>query len=232
MTQNQIAYHNVKELERHNRATEAETSRHQMVQEALSRWSNALQNYQIAVNNAHYVRQDNETARANRARESQNLMALGETQRSNLANEDIRRQANAIQAAGVAETSRHQKAMEGIQSSLNASLIEKYGAETEYTEEKTKTEGVTRTYLIPSQADVNTSQSALNRERTQTEYTNRFANIMSGVSSGARAVKDIGNLAIDIITLGFGSSGSDPSTLTDADKSRQFWKQLEVQTLQ
>lgn len=226
MTQNQIAYHNAKELERHNKATEQETSRHQMMQEALSRWSNALQNYQIAVNNAHYVRQDAETARANRARESQNAVALAETQRSNVANEKLKAQANAIQAASVQETSRHQLAMEGIQSSLNDALIEKYGAETGYTEEKTKTEGVTRTYLIPSQAEVNKSQSDLNAQRTQTEYTQRFANIMSGFGSGARAIRDLGGLVTDIFSLG---QGGNSSSLTDADKSRQFWKQLEVQ---
>lgn len=227
MTQNQIAYHNVKELERHNKATEAETSRHQQVQEALTKWQNALQKYQIAVNNAHYVRQDIENARANRERERQSLLSIGETQRSNLATEYIKRQSNAIQSASVAETSRHQRSMENIQSSLNASLIEKYGAETEYTEERSKTEGYSRTYILPSQASVNTSQANLNREKTQTEYTNRFANIMSGFGSGARAIRDLGGLVTDIFTLGSGSSAN-PST--SAEQSRQFWKQLEVQT--
>lgn len=235
MTQNQIAYHNAQELKRHNVATEQEVNRHQLMQEALTRWANALTNYQIAVNNAHYKRMDAETERANRARELQNERTLGlnaqgvaETHRSNVANEYIKESANRIQAANVAETSRHQKAMEGIQQSLNTSLIEKYNAEAGYTDERTKSEGVYRTYVLPSQAELNTSSASLNREKTQTEYTQRFNNIMSGFGSGARAIKDLGNLAVDLVTAG--SSRAFTNSPTEVDKSRSFWSQLEVLT--
>lgn len=226
MTSNQIAYKNAKEVERHNLAAEQETQRHQKMQEALTRWSNALNEYQIAVNNAHYRRMDAETERANRAREGANLMSIGETARSNVANEDIRRQANQIQAMGVAETSRHQRRMEGIQEELNASLIEKYSADTGYTEAKTESENVLRTYVLPSQADMNKSQADLNREKTNTEYTQRWVNIMSGFSQGARAIKDLGGLAVDLVTLGGSKTFQQP---TEADRSRSFWNQLEVE---
>lgn len=235
MTQNQIAYHNAQETKRHNLAAEQELNRHQLMQEALSRWANALTNYQIAVNNAHYKRMDAETERANRAREAQNQTNLGlnaqsiaETQRANVANEYIKQRSNEIQAANVAETSRHQKAMEGIQQSLNSSLIEKYEAETGYTDERTKSEGVYRTYVLPSQAELNTSSAGLNKEKMQTEYTQRFMNVMSGFGAGARAIKDLGGLAVDLVTAG--SSRAFTNSPTEADSSRNFWSQLEVLT--
>lgn len=222
MTQNQIAYHNAKELERHNQATERETSRHQQVAEALQKWSNALTNYQIAVNNAHYVRQDAETERANRARESQNIAALGETMRSNVANESIRRQGNAIQSASVAETSRHQKAMENIQSTLNASLIEKYGAETENTQEQTRSSAVYRTIIMPEEQRLKQSQTGLNVVQADTELTKQFVNVVSGFARGAEGINSIVNAGTSIFKLGLGNGGS--------NSSANFWKQLEVMT--
>jgi hypothetical protein len=224
MTQNQIAYHNAKEVQRHNLATEAELNRHQLVQEQLSKWANSLNEYSIAVNKAHYERMDAETARANKTRESLSGQTLSETTRSNVASERIKAQANQIQAASVAETSRHQQAMEDIQRTLNDSIIERNYADVGYTEEKAASEGVYRTYILPSQADLNKSNADLNREKTQTEYTNRFSNIMSGFGSGARAIHDLGGLAVDLLTFGAGKSS------TNADWSRNFWNALEVQT--
>ena len=190
MTSNQIAYHNAKETERHNIATEQETNRHQLVQEALSRWSNAIQKWQVAVNDAHYTRMDAETARANRARETQNAAALQETYRSNVSNEDIKRASNALQAAQVAETSRHQKSMESIQDRLNSSIIPlnvaktvEAGAEIGYTKAKTQTENRMPNKII-NEIDVLNSQANLNRANTEMvsfKEVESAANVATGV---------------------------------------------------
>jgi len=91
MTQNQIAYFNAIEQKRHNQMVENETQRANMAKEALDKRN---QN----INRAHYVRADYETGRANRAQEKLKETAIGvdyaklaETQRSNLANEEINR---------------------------------------------------------------------------------------------------------------------------------------------
>lgn len=172
MTSNQIAYHNAKETERHNLATEQETNRHQLVQEALTKWSNAIQRWQVAVNNAHYTRMDAETARANRAKETQNAAALQETYRSNVSNEDIKRASNSLQAAQNAETSRHQKTMESIQERLNASIIPlnvaktvESGASTGYAKARTQTETQMPNKIINEIDEIN-SQANLNRANT------------------------------------------------------------------
>lgn len=172
MTSNQIAFKNAQEMKRHNIATEQETNRHQVMQEALSRWANAIQDWQVAVNNAHYTRMDAETARANRAKESQNAAALQETYRSNVSNEDIKRASNKLQAAELAETSRHQKTMESIQDRLNKSIIPlneaktvETGASTSYTNAKTQTERRMPNKII-NEIDMINSEANLNRANT------------------------------------------------------------------
>lgn len=190
MTSNQIAYHNAKETERHNKASEQETNRHQLVQEALSKWSNAIQKWQVAVNNAHYTRMDAETARANRARETQNAAALQETYRSNVSNEDIRRASNALQAAQNAETSRHQKTMESIQDRLNSSVIQlnkaksvESSATTGYTNARTQTERRMPNKII-NEIDMINSQANLNRANTglvNFKEVESAANVATGI---------------------------------------------------
>lgn len=190
MTSNQIAYHNAKETERHNVATEQETNRHQLVQEALSRWSNSIQEWQVAVNDAHYTRMDAETGRANRARETQNAAALQETYRSNVSNEDIKRASNMLQAAQNAETSRHQKTMESIQDRLNSSIIPlneaktvESGASAGYTNARTQTERRMPNKIINEIDEIN-SQANLNRANTslaRVKEVESASNIATGI---------------------------------------------------
>lgn len=190
MTSNQIAYHNAQETKRHNVATEQETNRHQLAQEALSRWSNAIQKWQVAINNAHYARMDAETERANRARENQNAAALQETYRSNISNEDIKRASNRLQAAQIAETSRHQKAIESIDERLNSSVIAlnvaktvESGASTGYTNARTQTERRMPGKVI-NEIDMINSQANLNRANTglaKVKEVESAANVATGV---------------------------------------------------
>lgn len=190
MTSNQIAYHNAREVKRHNVATEQETNRHQLVQEALTRWSNAIQKWQVAVNDAHYARMDAETERANRARENQNAAALQETYRSNVSNEDIKKASNRLQAAQIAETSRHQQAIESIQDRLNSSVIElneaktvESGASTGYTNARTQTE-IRMPNKVINEIDVLNSQANLNRANTglvNFKEVESAANVATGV---------------------------------------------------
>lgn len=190
MTSNQIAYHNARETERHNVAMEQETNRHQLVQEALSRWSNSIQEWQVAVNDAHYKRMDAETGRANRAKESQNAAALQETYRSNVSNEDIKRASNQLQAAQNAETSRHQQAMESIQDRLNSSIIPlneaktvESGASAGYTNARTQTERRMPNKIVNEIDEIN-SQANLNRANTslaRVKEVESASNVATGI---------------------------------------------------
>lgn len=197
MTSNQIAYHNAKETQRHNLATEQETNRHQVMQEALTRWANAIQDWQVAVNNAHYARMDAETERANRARESQNAATLQETYRSNISNEDIKRASNRLEAAQIAETSRHQRTIESIQDRLNKSTIKlneaksiESGATAGYTSARTLTERKMPTKVI-NEIDVLNSQANLNRANTS--YT-RFKEVESATKSVTDVIGVVGKV--------------------------------------
>lgn len=208
MTQNQIAYKNARELERHNKASEAEMTRHQQMSEALQRWSNALTNYQIAVNNAHYQRMDAETERANRAREYQNLIGLGETQRSNAANEYIRTIGNQIEAAKASETSRHQKAVETETQRYNDALIEKAAAETGYTTEQTKQTAYTTIYLLPEQVKSTQASSYKASAEADTQTSVQFRNVMEGFSSGINAISNLGRTVNNFISPVSGTSNA------------------------
>lgn len=197
MTSNQIAYHNAQETKRHNIATEQETNRHQVMQEALTRWANAIQSWQVAVNDAHYARMDAETGRANRAREQQNAASLRETYRSNVSNEDIKRASNRLEAAQIAETSRHQRTMESIQDRLNRSTIKlneaksvESGATTGYTAARTQTERRMPNKII-NEIDMINSQANLNRANTG--YT-RFKEVESAANSVTNVIGVIGKV--------------------------------------
>lgn len=197
MTSNQIAHHNAMETKRHNLATEQETNRHQVMQEALTRWANAIQNWQVAVNNAHYARMDAETERANRARENQNAASLQETYRSNMSNEDIKRASNRLEAAQIAETSRHQRTIESIQDRLNKSMIKlneaksvESGATTGYTNARTQTERRMPTKVI-NEIDVLNSQANLNRANT--DYT-RYKEVESTANAVTNVIGVIGKV--------------------------------------
>lgn len=197
MTSNQIAYHNARETERHNVAMEQETNRHQIVQEALSRWSNAIQSWQVAVNDAHYSRMDAETARANRAKENQNAASLQETYRSNISNEDIKRASNRLQAAQIAETSRHQQSMERIEQNLNSSIIKlneakavESGASTGYTNARTQTEIRMPNKIINEIDEIN---SRANLNRANTGLVN-FKEVESATKVGTDIVGVIGKI--------------------------------------
>lgn len=107
MTSNQVAYaahledvrHNTvseQETERSNKAREAETSRHNQV------W-------------------EQETSRHNQVVEQQGWASLEETNRHNLATEDIGRQQVDFQRANLRETVRHNAASENLQAYANES---------------------------------------------------------------------------------------------------------------
>jgi hypothetical protein len=220
MTQNQIAYKNAREQERHNVATEQETNRHQLVTEALQKWANALQNYQIAVNNAHYVRMDAETQRSNKARET-------ETIRSNLAGEYIKDSANRIQSASVAETSRHQRVMESLQDELNKSTqASNYArAEESYSsaglkEAQTITEGY-RPGQIVNEIDLTNTSANLNRERLNTEKTHQIVNVTQSIKNVSGAVGDIFKAVGDLLPGGSSAGES---------LANSFMRQFNAQT--
>lgn len=221
MTYNQIQLHNALETERHNKMMEQETNRHQLATEQLQATSNELQRMANAINQAHYERMDTinqmgmlESVRANKARELENI-------RTNVANEAIKQRSNSIQASQVAETSRHQKAQEQIEKSLNESLISKnlaqvseIGANADYIQARTKTEGW-NTNLVIADMGLKHAQSALVGEQTQTEYTKRFANAMSGFNSGASAISTVFKTIVPVL-------GSGTSAQPD------FWTQIQA----
>lgn len=227
MTSNQIAYANVQESKRHNQAVETETNRHQVMQEKLANWQNAINKWQVAVNNLHYTRMDAETERANRAREAYNYQALGETYRSNVANEGLKDAANRINAASVAEqrrhqmaseqeTSRHQKAVEAEQVRYDDAMIGKLNSDTGYTESKTKSEDYSRTFILPTQPALNQSQTGLNTMKADTEVSVRFRNVMAGFSDGINAVSNLFGTITNVIKpvspgKGGGSKGGSTS---------------------
>lgn len=151
MTHNQIDYHNALETERHNKMMEKETRRHQKRDEALREQANAIQEEanriqerQVAINELHLARSDEET------------------QRSNIAREQLTAAANYIQSALAKETSRHNTAMEWINRSLNSSTIQKNIMESNVAsanigliQEKTRTQKE-QTRLIRNQATTET----------------------------------------------------------------------------
>lgn len=208
MTQNQIAYKNVKESERHNKAVEQETSRHQQMQEALNRWSNALQNYQIAVNAAHYARMDAETERANKAREAQGLIGLGETARSNVANEYIKTMSNRIESAKAAETSRHNSAMENETRRYDDALIEKAHSESAYNDEKTKGEAFRTVYLLPSQVKETNARAGLADAQADVQGSVGFKNYMEGISAGINSISNLGRTVNNFLSPVSGTSNA------------------------
>lgn len=203
--------------------TEAETKRHQIEQEALQRRSNELQEQQNAINQAHYERMDYinqlnlyETTRANKAREQENI-------RSNVASEYIRERSNAISASQVAETSRHQKAMESIERSLNSSLISKnmaqvseIGANTGWIQARTETEFWNKQNAANS-VDLLVAQRHLADEQARTEATKRLANTYYGLNQGIQGATAIFKTIVPIVSGG--SAGGQPD----------FWMQMERQ---
>lgn len=90
MTRNQIDYWKYKETQRNNLATEAETERNHRVVEV-------------------------ETNRHNLATERLDLSRIGETIRSNRAQEELQKNQHAIQRDNLAETNRANLAKEGLQ---------------------------------------------------------------------------------------------------------------------
>ena len=102
MTQNQIAYWRLQEEKRSNLASEGETSRHNMTTEKETERSNRVQ--------------QGETKRHNLSTESQAWLNYSESQRSNRANESIKRDTLAESArhnvATESELSRHNLATE------------------------------------------------------------------------------------------------------------------------
>lgn len=94
MTQNAVGYFNVAELERSNRASEAETHRKNKATEA------------------HNAASLSETSRHNREMEAHQLRQLYEQARHNLANEDIGQQGINVDWSKLAETARANRAAE------------------------------------------------------------------------------------------------------------------------
>lgn len=133
MTANQINYAKLQEDIRHNIATEGEAYRHDVEDERIRSETNAISysNYEEnvrhnvrteAINEEHYGRMDEETARSHLAQEAEinrsNLAREAETYRTNVANEELRgeeleekvRHEKAVEK----ETKRNNKAMEAI----------------------------------------------------------------------------------------------------------------------
>lgn len=94
---------NYAETRRHNITTERETGRTNLANEAIRSAGVQLQSQTLA-----------ETARHNRATESNQLIQLGETARSNKANEAIRRQSNSIASFNAKENQRHNVRSENL----------------------------------------------------------------------------------------------------------------------
>lgn len=98
MTNNQIRYWEHVEKQRSNRASEAETNRHNLAVESLQYYANQEQ---VRANKA----REGENVRSNVARERENT-------RANKASEVVRSESNRISAAVQRETAQHNRAME------------------------------------------------------------------------------------------------------------------------
>lgn len=217
MTSNQIAYRNAVEQEKHNRAVEAENYRHNFVNEKLQNYATAVQKYQVAVNNLHYTRMDNETERSNRAREAEN-------ERTNRANEQIREMTNAISAGTLQETSRHQKTLESLQSVLNASTqaanyahAADFYADAGLKQAQATTEGY-RPGQIVNEIDLTNANANLAREKLSTERTSQVKNVSS-------SIRDISGALTDV----FGAVGNFISGAASSGGGKDFWSQMSRQ---
>lgn len=189
MTQNQIAYHNALELKRHNIATEAENKRHSMIEEGLKQRSNELAAESNTITKQHYERQDAINAMHYERSDTLNELLASETYRSNVASEQIRRQQNAINAAGIAESVRHQKAMEQIEGQLAKNTIYKTQADVSYTtantglvRAKTMTEKFQPDYVI-NQTDLVRAQRVTESYKPVQVMSQSLSNIGSTVNS-------------------------------------------------
>nr|UUA79501.1 hypothetical protein [Picobirnavirus sp.] len=135
MTSNQINYRRLLEDKRHNRVQEAETKRANLISERLKRED---QKIQTQYNAAHFEHNSNvlrETARHNLATENKDLVhltkTLAETERHNVATEQQARekmyldhQIHALEAQikqeTLAENTRHNLSLEGMQATVNS----------------------------------------------------------------------------------------------------------------
>lgn len=135
MTANQIAYWNLQETKRTNRAREvlqadqqAETHRSNVSNEEIKRTSNAINQQNVDETKRANVARETETARSNRAQEYEthrsNIARELETQRSNLANEALKSQTNQ-------ETERSNRANEQIKSQSNRETV-RHNVQTEH----------------------------------------------------------------------------------------------------
>lgn len=202
MTQNQIAYHNAIENERHNKAMENETKRHALIDEAIRQRQNELSEYSTTITKEHYERADAINAQHYQRQDTLNELIASETQRANIASEAIRQRQNAINAANVSETARHAKAMEAIESSLMKNTLYKTQAEVSYTnantgfvQAKTRTEGYQPQYVL--------NQTDLARAKTITE---KYQQDESEARVTKGYIDSIVN-AVRVIFPGFSSSG-------------------------
>lgn len=151
MTHNQINYWTLQENKRHNVSTEGETVRHNVVTEGETNRHNVATENETHRHNVTTEGIDlgklNETQRHNLVTEGQTNFSLSEQQRHNIATEQLSagnlavseyqaqtgRQQVGISASAVAETSRHNQAMEGIQSLLASSQAELQSAQSRLT---------------------------------------------------------------------------------------------------
>lgn len=187
MTQNQIAYHNALENERHNKAVEAENARHARVDEAIKQRSNELSERYNEIQREHFERQDAINATHYQTADKVQALLAEETMRSNVQSEAIRRQQNAINAAGVAETTRHAKVMEGIESTLAENTLYKTQAEVSYTtantglvQAKTRTEGYQPQYIL-NQSDLNNAKRITEGYKQTEIESSTWRNYMSSI---------------------------------------------------
>lgn len=100
MTTNQIAFWNLEETKRANRAREAELNRHQLADESIRTRTNDVNLYLGNLQNQLGKEQLLETVTANRNKEKENT-------RSNRASEDIRRVSNLLTADSIAVARRN-----------------------------------------------------------------------------------------------------------------------------
>lgn len=193
MTQNQISLRNVKELERHNQAMEAENVRHSKVSEALDKWKNEL-----------------------------TAIGLRETARSNVAQERLKEQQNAINAQQAAENVRHNVEYEALtaaanrsQAALNAANASNAYASAQlskanipYVEEKSRTEqsmqGLNRAKTTTESFQPNyvMTQNALNRAKVVNVQQDTQLKEYQTLRTGVNAVWESINGALNTIFMG------------------------------
>jgi hypothetical protein len=180
MTQNQISYFNWYENARHNKVVEQETGRHNAVteQEAMrhNKEDEDIRKRTNTLTDSHYRHSDAETRLNNMLNRGLEYSRLNETRRSNLAKErenlrsdmaqeSLGRERNALTAREIAESVRHNKAVEteNVRHNMYTEDVSNFSAKSSDVLNKAKAlESISSSQLKDAQYALTDTEASLN----------------------------------------------------------------------